>query len=102
MLKVRLSTISIGALLLAAGAAQAAGTYPTSVPDVPAAWYAESIQYTVGATVVSAQPVFPSEAREHGTAHENYAEAPLLRATPGFAHSSAAFPTSVNDTGPVL
>jgi hypothetical protein len=101
MFNVRPSTIVIAAILLAAGAAQAAGTFPVSVPDVPAAWYADRIERGDASPTLATQSPFPSAAREHGTAHDtaqtSSAVAPSIArgVTPGF-------PTSINETGSVL
>jgi hypothetical protein len=102
MSNARPSTILIAAILSAAGAAQAAGTFPVSVPDVPAAWYADRIERRVDASpTLATQSPFPSAAREHGTAHDTAQTSSAV--APSIARGlTLGFPTSINETGPVL
>jgi hypothetical protein len=102
MRNVRPSTIVIVGILMAAGTAQAAGTFPVSVPDIPAAWYADQIERRIDASPsLATQAVFPAAAREHGTAHGPAQTSSAV--VPSIARSVASgFPTSINETGPVL
>ena len=97
MSKATLSKLFIAALLLTAGAAQAAG--PTSVSEIPAAWYADRILTNVP-TAGAASNVFPSAAYEHGTTITR--SAAVGRVRPGIAGMTQAFPTSSYENGPVL
>ena len=92
-----LSKLSIAALLLAAGAAQAAG--PTSVSEAPAVWYAERIATTDDLRGAAA-PVFPTAAYEHGTTVSRHVD--VRRIGPGIAGMTVPFPSSVNETGRIL
>ena len=90
----KVSKLLLAALLLGAGVAQAA---PSSAIEVPGAWYADQIVVTD--TRGSTQP-FPAAAYEHGPTVPQYAE--TTRARPSFAGHTPAFPSSPNESGPVL
>ena len=91
-----LSKLLIAALLLGAGAAQAAS--PTSVSEAPAAWYADRI-VTSDTARGAAAPTFPAAAYEHGTTVHRHADVPRIR--PEIA-TTLPFPSSPNETGRVL
>ena len=77
-MKVRLSIIVSAGLLLPAVAAHAGGTFPVSVPDVPAAWYADSIQTTVDTSAIPGVSMYPSASNEYGT-HQTSAAPAVVR-----------------------
>ena len=90
----KVSKLLLAALLLGAGAAQAA---PSSAIEVPGAWYADQIvpRDARGAT----QP-FPTAAYEHGPTVPEYAD--TTRTRPSFAGNTPPFPSSPNESGSVL
>ena len=99
MANANVSKVLIAGLLLGASAAQAAA--PTSVSEVPAAWYADQIRTTEPARG-AAQPVFPTVAYEHGPNGHQYADVQPSRTRPSIAGSTVPFPASPNETGSVL
>ena len=97
MTKATLSKLFVAALLLGAGAAQAAG--PASVSEAPAAWYADRV-VTGASTPAASTAVFPAAAYEHGTTLSR--SAAVERARPGIAAMTPPYPTSARENGAVL
>jgi hypothetical protein len=93
-----LSKVLIAGLLLGAGAVQAA--VPASVSEVPGAWYADQIT-TAPATRGATNVTYPSAAYEHG-AYGQHAEVNATRTQPSIAGRVIPFPSSPNESGPVL
>jgi hypothetical protein len=91
------SKLFLAALLLAAGAAQAAA--PSSAIEIPAAWYADQI-VVADAARGATQPVFPGAAYEHGPIGVQYAEPARLRSS--IAGGTTPYPSSPNESGSVL
>jgi hypothetical protein len=96
MNKTILSSFLIAGFAFAADAAQAAG--PTSVSEAPAVWYAERI--TILDSAPGASTPFPAAAYENGPTLERRVD--VQRTRPGLASMTLPFPSSVNETGPVL
>ena len=94
MSNAKLSGLFLAVSLLGAAAAQAAG--PTSVSEVPPAWYADRI-VTIAPTSGATAETFPATAQEHGPAGRDYAQPSLTR--PSVARSTPGFPASPNETG---
>jgi hypothetical protein len=90
----KLSKLLLAGLLLGAGAAQAAG--PTSVSEVPGAWYADRI-VTSDTARGAAQPVFPISVSEYGPIGHDYVEP--SRPRPSMAGRTLPFPASPNESG---
>ena len=99
MSNAKLSRLLIAGLLLGAGAVQAAT--PTSVSEVPAAWYADEIRINDAASGATA-PVVPAAAYEHGPYRTHYADVQRTRTEPSVAGSTTPFPSSANETGALL
>lgn len=94
MTKASVSKLLAAALLLAAGAAQAA---PTSVSEVPGAWYADRIVTPDHVESARAAP-FPTSAYEHGSTIGTRVEVPL---SPTHGGVAIPFPSSPNESGKV-
>ena len=99
MANTTLAKLLIGGFLLGAGAAQAAG--PVSVSEVPGSWYADRITTTASAQG-AVQPVYPSAAYEHGPLVQRDVDVSRTRTRPSIAGPTLPFPSSPNETGPVL
>ena len=94
MSKLQIAKTLVAGLLLGAGAAQAAA--PSSVDEVPAAWYAEHI--VVGAHTAT-NVSFPAAAYEHGPTIP-FAGLPATR--PSIAGGRVTPPSSAQENGPKL
>ena len=99
MSNANLSRLLFAGLLLGAGAAQAAA--PTSVSEVPAAWYADQIRIAEPVQG-AASPVFPTAAYEHGSYGHPYADTGRTRTQPSVAGPTIPFPSSPNESGAVI
>jgi hypothetical protein len=99
MLNAKLSKLLFAGLLFGAGAVQAAA--PSSVSEVPAAWYADEIRILEGARG-AAHPVYPAAAYEHGSYGDQYVDTGRPRIEPSVAGRTIPFPSSPNESGSVL
>jgi hypothetical protein len=99
MSNVNLSKLLVAGLLLGAGAAQAA--VPTSVSEVPAAWYADQIT-TPASTRGATNVTYPTAAYEHGAYGQEHVEVNRTSTQPSVASRIIPFPSSPNESGPVL
>ena len=99
MSNANLSRLMLAGLLLGAGAAQAA--FPASVTEVPAAWYADQIQ-TPEHVGSAANVGYPAAAYEHGSYGDGFVTARTTRTQPSLAGRTIPFPSSPNESGPVL
>ena len=99
MSNANLSRLLVAGLLLGAGAVQAAA--PTSVSEVPGAWYADQIT-TPPSTRSATNVTYPTAAYEHGAYGQQHIEVNVTRTQPSIAGRVIPFPSSPNESGPVL
>ena len=100
MFKPSFAKVIIAGLLLGAGSVHAASPFPSSVEDVPAAWYAHTIQTPPVRAASAARDAFPSSAQEHGSSHTTYVEARPSRIGESIMSAiRAMFPSSTSETG---
>jgi hypothetical protein len=98
MSNANLSKLLFVGLLLGAGAVQAAA--PTSVSEVPGAWYAAQIT-TAPSTRSATDVTYPTAAYEHGAYGRQHVGVSATRA-PSIAGRGIPFPSSPNESGSVL
>jgi hypothetical protein len=102
MLKPSFAKVFIAGLLLGAGSVQAASAFPSAAEEVPAAWYAHTIQTAPAQATSAPHAAFPAAALENGSSHETYVEARPSRIGAGIMGAiRAMFPSSANETAPL-